>query len=641
MRRRLRRWRDLPLMGKGLLLLSLPMLLLLGSLLFGLQLGRQVAEAESEARRTLQVQSELQVLHKLIAEAAMGVRGYLLTGRDDFLLTYWQADVEIPTALSRLDAGIKDPAQRASLEKLRPLLTAKLASLNQLRTSGRMQSAKELQDHLLESKAILDSLRGQLESLQRRESELIEERTGDVAKALRRSLWINLVTIGVALMIAIATVAVFYTSIAARVGRIAANAERLLHGRPLLPLAAATDELGLLTSKLQEASALLAVRATESQSANRAKTEFLSRVSHELRTPLNAILGFAQLLESETSATTHRPALAQIIGAGRHLLNLIDELIDISRIESGQLPLTIEPVPLNALLEEAISLSGAIAQKRNVQLILEQSSPDLAVMADRQRLMQVLLNLISNGIKFNREGGRLWLSRTQMNEYVEITVSDEGLGIPSDLHSRLFQPFERLDAESRGAEGTGLGLAIARQLTRAMGGDVAIENRAGGGCQFTIRLRAAPVSQVESRSKFAAPADPDHDLHRNTPASRTTRSVVAIEDNASNRALIEALMFRRSAWQLHLAKTAAEGRRLIMNLRPDLVLLDLHLPDQPGEALLAEIRGVQQLAATRVAILSADALPETRQRLLEAGAAAFMSKPIDVKDFYALLDSTP
>jgi CHASE3 domain sensor protein len=151
-----RRWRDLPLMGKGLLLLSLPMLLLLGSLLFGLQLSRQVAEAESEARRTLKVQSELLALHKLVAEAAMGVRGYLLTGRDDFLLTYWQADVEIPTAFSRLDAGIKDPAQRASLEKLRPLLTAKLASLNQLRTSGRMQSTKELQDHLIESKTILD-----------------------------------------------------------------------------------------------------------------------------------------------------------------------------------------------------------------------------------------------------------------------------------------------------------------------------------------------------------------------------------------------------------------------------------------------------------------------------------------------------
>ena len=185
--RSLRRWRDLPLMGKGFLLLSLPLLLLLGSLVFGMQLGRQVAVAEADSRRALQIQSELQVLHKLVAEAAMGVRGFLLTGRDDFLITYWRADAEIPKAVARLDAGIRDPQQARVAGAAQADACCELSSLDLLRSSGRSQSVAELQDHLVESKAILDALRGQLESLQRREAELIDARTVAVATALRRS----------------------------------------------------------------------------------------------------------------------------------------------------------------------------------------------------------------------------------------------------------------------------------------------------------------------------------------------------------------------------------------------------------------------------------------------------------------------
>ena len=376
----------------------------------------------------------------------------------------------------------------------------------------------------------------------------------------------------------------------------------------------------------------------ESQSANRAKTEFLSRVSHELRTPLNAILGFAQILESDSREPESRRALAQIIGAGRHLLSLINELIDVSRIESGHLPMSVEPVPLRPVLEEVLALSDAIARQRDVHLELEPMAPDLTASADRQRLLQVLLNLVSNGIKFNRPGGHVWIAAAQHSGTVEISVTDDGPGIPEDLRTRLFQPFERLGAESRGAAGTGLGLAIARQLARAMDGDIGIAGGNAGGCRFTVTLRAAPPGPATAPTP-ASPVPPStSEPEAPSPPEPRIRKLVAIEDNASNQALIEALMTRRELWRLHQASTVAEGRRLILELKPDLVLLDLHLPDHHGDTLLNELRELPEWSSTRIAFLTADASQQVRQRLLDAGAMAVLTKPINIQEFYALLD---
>jgi len=636
LKRLLRLWRDMSVLAKGLLLLSFPLLLMLGALLSGWQLNAQVADAEAEARRTLEVQSELQSLHKLIVEAATGVRGYLLTGRDDFLQTYWRADGEIPTTLLRLDSITRDAGQREVLSRLRPQIQAKLASLDELRTTGRLLSPDELQQHLIDSKRLLDGVRSDLEVMQRREAELVEERTAAVAIALRRNLLMNAVTVGVALVISMLAAAVFYTSIASRVGRIALNAERMLRGQSLLTLPPATDELGQLMARLQQAAALLAQRAEESQGASRAKTEFLSRVSHELRTPLNAILGFAQLLESDQTSLADRRAVAQILAAGRHLLSLINELIDISRIESGQMPLAAEGVAIAPLLDEVSSMSAVLARQAGVVVAQRPFDPRISVLADRQRLMQVLLNLVSNAIKYNRTSGHVWLSATAQGDHVEVDVVDDGPGIPLELRTRLFQPFERLHAGAQDAEGSGLGLAIARLLARAMGGDLVLQPGEGTGCRFTVRLPAAGAQAVGSIRTPSQEGMSRAAAMEATPAS--SRDVLLVEDNASNRALVEALMARRPGWRLHVAITAREAIEMVEALRPELILLDLHLPDGSGEGVLASLQESSVTGSSRVVILTADALPGTRERLLAAGADDFLTKPLDVARFYAVLE---
>ncbi len=637
MKRQLRRWRDISVLAKGLLLLSIPLLLMLGALLSGWQLSTQVADAEAEARRTLEVQSELQSLHKLIVEAATGVRGFLLTGRDDFLQTYWRADGEIPVTLTRLDAITLDPGQREVLARLRPLIQAKLASLDELRTTGRFLSSADLQQHLIDSKRLLDAVRNDLEVMQRREAELVEERTAAVASALRRNLWMNAATVGVALLISMLAAALFYTSIASRVGRIALNAERMLRGQPLLSLPPATDELGQLMARLQQAGALLAQRAEESQGASRAKTEFLSRVSHELRTPLNAILGFAQLLESDKTSLADRRAVTQILAAGRHLLSLINELIDVSRIESGQMPLSPDGVPLAPLLDEVASMAAVIARQAGVVVERRHVDEQLSAVADRQRLMQVLLNLLSNAIKFNRPGGHVWLEARAQGDHVVVDVIDDGPGIPMELRSRLFQPFERLQAGTQEAEGSGLGLAIARLLARAMGGDLVLQPGEGSGCRFTVRLPAGGADDVDG-GRVAPREAPSRIIAREGAVAVAVRDVLLIEDNASNRALVEALVARRPAWRLHMATNAREAEERAAALRPGLILLDLHLPDGSGEALLATLRSPAARDRSRIVILTADALPETRERVLAAGADDFLTKPLDVARFLAMLD---
>lgn len=638
MKRMRRSWRDLSVLTKGLLLLSIPLLLMLGALLSGWQLSARVADAEAEARRTLQVQSELQALHKLIVEAATGVRGYLLTGRDDFLQTYWRAKGDIPQTLTRLDRITSDPGQREVLGTLRPQISAKMDSLDELRTTGRFLSGDALQQHLIDSKRILDAVRGNLEILQRREAELIEERTAAVATSLRRNLWMNALTVGVAMLVAVLAAAVFYTSIASRVRRIAHNSERLLAGDALLPLPHATDELGQVMARLQQAGALLARRAEESREASRAKTEFLSRVSHELRTPLNAILGFAQLLESDQASQADRRAVAQILGAGRHLLSLINELLDISRIESGQLPLAPTGVAVASALEEVATMVAAIARQSGITVHCARADPELQVLADRQRLLQVLLNIASNGIKFNRPGGSLWLSARATGAQVEVDVVDDGPGIPEEQRTRLFQPFVRMSGSAQEVEGSGLGLAIARLLARAMGGDVELLPRTGRGCCFRLRLpRVQEAAGEGSARQSAMPAIATVATPPREAPTAAQRHVLLVEDNASNRALVEALVSRRPAWRLHMATTAEEGLAQAAAVRPELILLDLHLPDRSGESLLPLLRA-PAMRPCRIAVLTADALPETRQRLLSAGADEFLTKPLDVAHVLKLLD---
>ena len=372
--------------------------------------------------------------------------------------------------------------------------------------------------------------------------------------------------------------------------------------------------------------------------ANQAKDDFLSRMSHELRTPLNAVLGFAQILEIEDPTPDQRESIRQILAAGRHLLGLIDEVLDVSRIATGRLSLSSEPVSVTDALTEAADLIRPLAVARGIRLRIEDAD-GLHVLADRQRLKQVLLNLLSNGVKYNREGGDILVTWALVTpDRLAIRVADTGVGIPLGAMARLFDPFDRLGAETSGVEGTGLGLALSKGLIEAMGGTVKAESEAGAGSAFTIELRLAepPVDRFEREWG-------GHEA----PASQVTpsRTILYIEDNVSNLRLIERIISDRPHVRLLSAMQASLGLELARDHLPDLILLDLHLPDMAGDEALRRLREDPTTRTIPVVMISADATQAQIDRLLAAGADEYLTKPLDVKRFLqvveAMLDREP
>ena len=371
------------------------------------------------------------------------------------------------------------------------------------------------------------------------------------------------------------------------------------------------------------------------EAANRAKSEFLSRMSHELRTPLNAVLGFGQLLEIDELSDAQRDAVDHILKGGRHLLDLINEVLDISRIEAGELSLSPEPVLAVELVQDAVDLMRPLADQRGMQLVVDSSGVcDCYVFADRQRAKQVLLNLLSNAVKYNRPRGSVAVSCEQPDATrVCISVADTGMGIPAERLGLLFTPFERLGAEQTGEEGTGIGLALSKRLAEAMGGTLAAASTLGQGSTFTVELPRVegPVERYERLNGAIEPAV--------EPAARR-RVVLHIEDNLSNLTLIERVLAQRPGVEVIAAMHGRLGLELAREHRPALVLLDLHLPDMGGEQVLQRLRDDPATASIPVVIVSADATPGHVQRLLGAGATAYLTKPVDVRELLRLLDDT-
>jgi signal transduction histidine kinase/ActR/RegA family two-component response regulator len=365
--------------------------------------------------------------------------------------------------------------------------------------------------------------------------------------------------------------------------------------------------------------------------ASRAKSEFLSRMSHELRTPLNGILGFAQLLELDARSAEQRESIEHILKGGRHLLALINEVLDIARIEAGKLSVSLEPVHARDVVNGALDLVRPQAAARGIRLP-EAVAADAYVMADRQRLQQILLNLLSNAVKYNRQGGGVSVRCDRgPSARVRLTVADDGPGIAPELMPRLFTPFDRLDAQELSVEGTGLGLALSRGLAELMRGTLSAESTVGEGSKFTIELPAAecPTQEVEraARPLGVEPAD-----------AGPRGTVLYVEDNSSNLRLVERIIVRRPGVTLLSAMQGRRGVELARDHRPDVILLDLHLPDVPGQDVLAQLRADPLTREIPVVILSADATPGQASRLLQEGAHAYLTKPLVVSQFLGILD---
>ncbi|MEA3212751.1 MAG: hypothetical protein QOE70_5808 [Chthoniobacter sp.] len=374
----------------------------------------------------------------------------------------------------------------------------------------------------------------------------------------------------------------------------------------------------------------------EAKRANRAKSEFLSRMSHELRTPLHAILGFAQLLEMDGRSAEDAESLGQIVRAGKHLLGLINEVLDLAAVEAGKLELTPEPVRVTEALGEVLSLVKPLAAARGVRIVPLAVNFGCEVLANERRFKQVILNLLSNAVKFNREGGAVTVSYEKIEARLRIKVADTGRGIsPSNL-AKLFAPFERLDEVDTVIEGSGLGLSLSKRLIEAMGGSIGVESAIGTGSTFWVEL---PLVQ-------RVPATPEQTLEASPPsvaqAPRCTapRTLLYIEDNPSNLRLVERILARRPEITLLSAGEGSLGLELARQHLPDLVLLDLHLPEMQGDEILLHLRADPRTAQIPIVMVSADAPTAQIERLRAAGANDYLTKPIDVRNFLALVDAT-
>jgi len=633
-------WQDLSLTTKGIVLNALPLTVLLASLALIFESEQQAALLERRVQNALQIQQDIQTLQTLLLEASTGVRDFLLTGNRQFLAGYESAKQSMPQLLSSLEHNLDDRSQQHLLQVIHPLVDKNLDDLAILASHSEDEADEALIGKFSSQGNALTQLRAHLDRMSLRESAIVDQDKKEVIYERKRNLRITLMAVIAGVVGSLIGVWLFTQTIVARVKTIRDSAIHLVKGEPLALPSISRDELGELTSELEHASQLLTQSAQEAhlarvdaEEASAAKSNFLSRTSHELRTPLNAILGFAQILENDLPEGRQKDSATLIHNAGQHLLKLINEVLDISRIESGDISMSMEVIALNHLLEEAYHYLKPLEKVRDIS-IETHFEPDLKVRADRQRLLQVILNLLANALKYGPENTSVTFSAYRHNGQIRVDVRDQGQGIPAALRSRLFTPFDRLGAERTVTEGTGLGLVLSKQLMDAMGGQIGV---AEDQSLFWISL-----PETEQATQQVPPPADTHPAPNALPASTAHRSakrhILYVEDNHSNQALIEAIMSKHRHLKLHLAASLQESMVWLRDMQPDLLLLDLNLPDGSGESLIQHIQSSRQdLQATPIVILSADALPETLQRLHALGITHYFTKPLNVAAFNQLL----
>ncbi len=367
----------------------------------------------------------------------------------------------------------------------------------------------------------------------------------------------------------------------------------------------------------------------EAEQANLAKSRFLSRMSHELRTPLNAILGFSQVLELSLRDEADDQCIQHILKGGRHLLSLIDEVLDLARVEAGELALSLTTTSFGKLMQECTSFLSKLAQARGITCTAQLGPAcRLAIRADELRLRQVLLNLLSNAIKYDRAEGQVSLSCQEMpNGRVRCSVEDTGPGISPEGLTKLFVPFERLGQELTGTEGLGLGLVVSRRLAEAMGGSLGAESQLGVGSTFWVEVPLA-IEETESTASTEATVS----IVPETPRL-AMMTVLYVEDNLSNQEVIKTIVQRlRPHWRFLVAADGVGGLQTVRDQQPDIVLLDLELPGMKGDEVLAALRSDALTSQLPVLLLSADATAQTRERLLSLSANDYVTKPFNIAE---------
>lgn len=635
-------WDDVPIRAKVFTALTMPLIALIataGAFLFAGRESHRAQDSMVEALRIRQatqaVEVAMQAMDNLVwSEVLMGIPPSEQSKSARKAFTDRLAELRAMVA--------DDPLQRKALEGFEGQIDRRIEAMTKMTTSilAEIKRTGELPDlsGFLNSAGDTFAPEMTLSRVERRADETVSARSEDARHARERVQKTVLAGAGLGAVGGIVLVFLTTGRLARRLRRLEDNARRLADGDPLEAFETSRDEIGRVARELDEASELLQRRQEELRTAkedaehsNQAKTEFLSRMSHELRTPLNSVLGFGQLLMMREGDAEDRDSAGHIVRAGRHLLALIDEVLDITRIEGGQFRVSMEPVSLAESLGDTIDLMRPLAEQRGITIHAD-AAADVWVYADRQRLNQVFLNVLSNAIKFNRPSGRVDVTVDGDQNSVRVSVADTGEGIPGEWIHRLFVPFERLDADRRNVEGTGLGLALSRRLVEAMGGTIEATSVPGEGSTFAVHVgRCGPpaVGEAPAATHFS-PQEASRDR---------APTVLYIEDNLANLRLVQKILSRLGPTRLVTALQGGLGMDLARQHRPHMILLDLHLPDMHGGDVLRTLKSDPATADIPIVVITADATADAREAVMRDGAAACMTKPLDMMPFIETVEA--